>query len=336
MPVLVTGAAGFIGMHVSARLLAEGREVVGLDNLNSYYDVRLKEARLAQLQGKQGFSFEKIDLADDAAMADLFKRHAFSKVIHLGAQAGVRYSLSHPHTYIDSNVRGTLNILEGCRHHGVKHLVFASTSSIYGLNRTLPFSPHHGVDHPVSLYASTKRAGELMGHNYAELFGLPVTALRFFTVYGPWGRPDMSPILFAKKMRAGEPIDVFNHGRHRRDFTFIDDIVEGVVRVMDHVPTANAAWDAQHPDPASSRAPFRVFNIGNRTSVELMHFIELLERALGVTAEKRFLPAQPGDVEDTLADMTDLQTAIGYAPKVAIDEGVERFIQWFKVYADRL
>ncbi len=336
MPVLVTGAAGFIGMHVAARLLAEGHEVVGLDNLNSYYDVRLKEARLAQLEGKKGFSFEKIDLADDAAIAELFKRHAFSKVIHLGAQAGVRYSLSHPHTFIDSNVRGTLNILEGCRHHGVKHLVFASTSSVYGLNRTLPFSPHHGVDHPVSLYASTKRAGELMGHNYAELFGLPVTALRFFTVYGPWGRPDMSPILFAKKIRAGEPIDVFNHGRHRRDFTFIDDIVEGVVRVMDHVPTANAAWDAKHPDPASSRAPFRVFNIGNRTSVELMYFIELLERALGVKAEKRFLPAQPGDVEDTLAEMTDLETAIGYAPKVAIEQGVERFIQWFKGYADRL
>ena len=336
MPVLVTGAAGFIGMHVAARLLADEHEVVGLDNLNSYYDVRLKEARLAQLQGKQGFSFEKIDLADDAAIAELFKRHAFSKVIHLGAQAGVRYSLSHPHTFIDSNVRGTLNILEGCRHHGVKHLVFASTSSVYGLNRTLPFSPHHGVDHPVSLYASTKRAGELMGHNYAELFGLPVTALRFFTVYGPWGRPDMSPILFAKKIRAGEPIDVFNHGRHRRDFTFIDDIVEGVVRVMDHVPTANAAWDAKHPDPASSRAPFRVFNIGNRTSVELMYFIELLERALGVKAEKRFLPAQPGDVEDTLAEMTDLETAIGYAPKVAIEQGVERFIQWFKGYADRL
>jgi UDP-glucuronate 4-epimerase len=269
-------------------------------------------------------------------MVELFKRHAFSKVIHLGAQAGVRYSLSHPHTYIDSNVRGTLNILEGCRYHGIKHLVFASTSSVYGLNRTLPFSPHHGVDHPVSLYASTKRAGELMGHNYAELFGLPVTALRFFTVYGPWGRPDMSPILFAKKMRAGESIDVFNHGRHRRDFTFVDDIVEGVVRVMDHVPTANAAWDDKRPDPASSRAPFRVFNIGNRTSVELMYFIELLERALGVKAEKRFLPAQPGDVEDTLADMTDLETAIGYAPKVAIEEGVERFIQWFKGYADRL
>jgi UDP-glucuronate 4-epimerase len=336
MTVLVTGAAGFIGMHTAARLLADGHEVVGLDNLNSYYDVRLKEARLASLQGKQGFSFEKIDLAEDAAMVELFKRHAFSKVIHLGAQAGVRYSLSHPHTYIDSNVRGALNILEGCRYHGIKHLVFASTSSVYGLNRTLPFSPHHGVDHPVSLYASTKRAGELMGHNYAELFGLPVTALRFFTVYGPWGRPDMSPILFAKKMRAGEPIDVFNHGRHRRDFTFVDDIVEGVVRVMDHVPTANAAWDDKRPDPASSRAPFRVFNIGNRTSVELMYFIELLERALGVKAEKRFLPAQPGDVEDTLADMTDLETAIGYAPKVAIEEGVERFIQWFKGYADRL
>lgn len=336
MAVLVTGAAGFIGMHVAARLLAEGHEVVGLDNLNSYYDVRLKEARLAQLQGKPGFSFEKIDLADDAAMAALFKRSKFSRVVHLGAQAGVRYSLTHPHTYIDSNVRGTLNILEGCRHQGVSHLVFASTSSVYGLNRQLPFSPHHGVDHPVSLYATTKRAGELMGHNYAELFGLPVTALRFFTVYGPWGRPDMSPILFAKKMRAGEPIDVFNHGHHKRDFTFIDDIVEGVVRVMDHPAAADPTWDATHPDPASSRAPFRVFNIGNRTSVELMYFIELLERALGVKAEKRFLPAQPGDVEDTLADMTDLETVIGYAPKVTIEEGVERFIQWFKGYADRL
>jgi len=269
-------------------------------------------------------------------MADLFKRHAFSEVIYLGALVRVRYSSSHPHTYIDSNVRGTLNILEGCRHYGIKHLVLASTSSVYGLNRTLPFSPHHGVDHPVSLYASTKRAGELMGHNYAELFGMPVTALRFFTVYGPWGRPDMSPILFAKKMSVGEPIDVFNHGCHCRDFTFIDDIVEGVVRVTDHVPTANAAWDAQHPDPASSRASFRVFKIGNRTSVELMTFIELLERALGVTAEKRFLPAQPGDVEDTFADMTDLETAIGYAPKVAIEKGVERFVQWFKGYADRL
>lgn len=332
MKILVTGAAGFIGMHVAARLLLEGHEVLGLDNLNDYYDPRLKAARLAQLTTRKGFAFEKIDLADDATIATLFKRQQFGRVIHLGAQAGVRYSLTNPHTYIDSNVRGTLNILEGCRHQGVAHLVFASTSSVYGLNRRVPFSPHHGVDHPVSLYASTKRAGELMGHNYAHLFGLPVTALRFFTVYGPWGRPDMSPILFASRMLRGEPIDVFNHGHHRRDFTYVDDIVEGVVRVLNHIPAANAAWDAQHPDPASSAGPFRVFNIGNRSSVELLYFIELLERALGVKAEKRFLPAQPGDVEETLADMADLETAIGYSPRIAIEEGVERFVAWFRDY----
>jgi UDP-glucuronate 4-epimerase len=333
---LVTGAAGFIGMHVAERLLADGERVVGLDNLNDYYDLRLKQARLARLQGHPQFQFEKLDLADDAAIAALFRQHRFERVVHLGAQAGVRYSLTHPHTYIDSNVRGTLNVLEGCRHHGAQHLVFASTSSVYGLNTRMPFSEHHGVDHPVSLYASTKRAGELMAHNYAELFGLPVTALRFFTVYGPWGRPDMSPMIFATKMTRGEPIDVFNHGKHRRDFTFVTDIVEGVVRALGRPPVSNPTWDTLAADPATSRAPFRIYNIGNSSTVELMYFIELLEKALGVKAVKHFLPAQPGDVFETLADVTELETAIGYRPKVAIEEGVERFIQWFRSDANPL
>ncbi len=267
MSVLVTGAAGFIGMHVAERLLAEGASVVGLDNLNTYYDLRLKEARLARLQTHRSFEFVRQDLADDTAMAALFAKHRFDRVVHLGAQAGVRYSLTHPHTYIDSNVRGTINVLEGCRHHGCRHLVFASTSSVYGLNSRMPFSEHHGVDHPVSLYASTKRAGELMAHNYAELFGLPVTALRFFTVYGPWGRPDMSPMIFATRMIRGEPIEVFNHGKHRRDFTFVSDIVEGVVRALAQPPSANPGWDSLTADPATSRAPFRVYNIGNRLTV---------------------------------------------------------------------
>jgi UDP-glucuronate 4-epimerase len=336
MTILVTGAAGFIGMHVAERLLADGERVVGLDNLNDYYDLRLKQARLARLQGHPQFQFEKLDLADDAAIAALFRQHRFERVVHLGAQAGVRYSLTHPHTYLDSNVRGTLNVLEGCRHHGCRHLVFASTSSVYGLNTRMPFSEHHGVDHPVSLYASTKRAGELMAHNYAELFGLPVTALRFFTVYGPWGRPDMSPMIFATKMTRGEPIDVFNHGKHRRDFTFVTDIVEGVVRALGRPPASNPAWDTLAADPATSRAPFRIYNIGNSSTVELMYFIELLERALGVKAVKQFLPAQPGDVFETLADVTELETTIGYRPKVAIEEGVERFIQWFRSDANPL
>lgn len=336
MSVLVTGAAGFIGMHVAERLLAEGESVAGLDNLNAYYDPRLKQARLARLQAHRGFEFVQQDLADDVAMAALFAKHRFERVVHLGAQAGVRYSLTHPHTYIDSNVRGTLNVLEGCRHQGCRHLVFASTSSVYGLNSRMPFSEHHGVDHPVSLYASTKRTGELMAHNYAELFGLPITALRFFTVYGPWGRPDMSPMIFATRMSRGEPIEVFNHGKHRRDFTFVTDIVEGVVRALAQPPSANPGWDSLRADPATSRAPFRVYNIGNSSTVELMYFIELLEKALGVTAIKQFLPAQPGDVFETLADVTELETAIGYRPKVAIEEGVERFIQWFRSSANPL
>ena len=330
MKALVTGAAGFIGMHVAERLLSMGHEVVGLDNLNDYYDVTLKEARLARLQALTGFSFQRVDLSDDAAMREVFAQGRFSHVVHLGAQAGVRYSLTHPHVYIDSNVRGTLNVLEGCRAQGIEHLVFASTSSVYGLNARMPYSPDHGVDHPVSLYASTKRAGELFAHNYAELFGVPVTALRFFTVYGPWGRPDMSPMIFARKILAGEPLEVFNFGKHRRDFTYIDDIVEGVVRVLVKPPAANPAWDAVTASPASSRAPFRICNIGHSEPVELLYFIELLERALGREAHKTLLPMQPGDVENTYADMSHLEALVGYRPQVSIEEGVERFVSWYR------
>jgi UDP-glucuronate 4-epimerase len=334
--VLVTGAAGFIGMSVAERLLSAGHEVVGLDNLNDYYDVALKEARLARLRSNERFSFQRIDLADDAAMRDLFGRSGFQQVLHFGAQAGVRYSLTHPHVYVDSNVRGTLNVLEGCRAAGVEHLLFASTSSVYGLNTRMPYSPEHGVDHPVSLYASTKRAGELFAHNYAELFAVPVTALRFFTVYGPWGRPDMSPMIFARKILAGEPIDVFNYGKHRRDFTYIDDIVEGVVRVMATPPVANPRWDAALADPASSRAPFRICNIGHSEPVELLYFIELLERALGRKAEMNLLPMQPGDVENTYADMAHLEALVDYRPQVSIEEGVGRFVNWYLDHYKRI
>ena len=335
MKILVTGAAGFIGMHVAERLLAAGHQVTGLDNLNDYYDPALKQARLARLRDLPGFAFQRLDLADGAGMRALFAAGGFERVVHLGAQAGVRYSLTNPQVYLDSNVTGTLNVLEGCRHHGVGHLVFASTSSVYGLNTRMPFSPHHGVDHPLSLYASTKRAGELLCHNYAALFGLPVTALRFFTVYGPWGRPDMSPMLFAQKMLAGQPIDVFNGGHHRRDFTYIDDIVEGVVRACDHVATPDPAWDSAAPDPATSRAPYRIYNIGNQSPVELLRFIGLLEENLGVKAQMNFLPLQPGDVPDTLADCSDLERAVGYRPSTPIEEGVRRFVAWYREYDPR-
>ena len=335
MKILVTGAAGFIGMHVAERLLAAGHQVTGLDNLNDYYDPALKQARLARLRDLPGFAFQRLDLADGAGMRALFAAGGFERVVHLGAQAGVRYSLTHPQVYLDSNVTGTLNVLEGCRHHGVGHLVFASTSSVYGLNTRMPFSPHHGVDHPLSLYASTKRAGELLCHNYAALFGLPVTALRFFTVYGPWGRPDMSPMLFAQKMLAGQPIDVFNGGHHRRDFTYIDDIVEGVVRACDHVATPDPAWDSAAPDPATSRAPYRIYNIGNQSPVELLRFIGLLEENLGVKAQMNFLPLQPGDVPDTLADCSDLERAVGFQPSTHIEEGVRRFVAWYREYDPR-
>ena len=319
-------------MHVAERLLATGHEVTGLDNLNDYYDPALKRARLARLEGSAGFRFERMDLADAVAMRALFAAGGFDRVVHLGAQAGVRYSLSNPQVYLDSNVTGTLNVLEGCRHHGVGHLVFASTSSVYGMNTHMPFSPHHGTDHPLSIYASTKKAGELLCHNYAALFGLPVTALRFFTVYGPWGRPDMSPILFAQKMLAGQPIDVFNGGHHKRDFTYIDDIAEGVVRAMERVATPDPAWDSAAPDPASSRAPYRVYNIGNQSPVELLRFIGLLEEHLGVKAQMNFLPLQPGDVPDTLADCSDLEREVGYRPSTPIDEGVRRFVAWYRGY----
>ncbi len=335
MKILVTGAAGFIGMHVAERLLAAGHQVTGLDNLNDYYDPALKQARLARLRGLPGFAFQRLDLADGAGMRALFAAGGFERVVHLGAQAGVRYSLTNPQVYLDSNVTGTLNVLEGCRHHGVGHLVFASTSSVYGLNTRMPFSPHHGVDHPLSLYASTKRAGELLCHNYAALFGLPVTALRFFTVYGPWGRPDMSPMLFAQKMLAGQPIDVFNGGHHRRDFTYIDDIVEGVVRACDQVATPDPAWDSAAPDPATSRAPYRIYNIGNQSPVELLRFIGLLEENLGVKAQMNFLPLQPGDVPDTLADCSDLELAVGFQPSTPIEEGVRRFVAWYREYDPR-
>jgi UDP-glucuronate 4-epimerase len=330
--VLVTGAAGFIGMHVAERLLAAGHQVTGLDNLNDYYDPALKQARLARLRDRPGFAFQRLDLADGAGMRALFAAGGFERVVHLGAQAGVRYSLSNPQVYLDSNVTGTLNVLEGCRHHGVGHLVFASTSSVYGMNTRMPFSPHHATDHPLSIYASTKKAGELLCHNYAALFGLPVTALRFFTVYGPWGRPDMSPILFAQKMLAGQPIDVFNGGHHKRDFTYIDDIAEGVVRAMERVATPDPAWDSAAPDPASSRAPYRVYNIGNQSPVELLRFIGLLEEHLGVKAQMNFLPLQPGDVPDTLADCSDLEREVGYRPSTPIDEGVRRFVAWYRGY----
>ncbi len=332
MKLLVTGAAGFIGSHVAHRLLDRGDEVVGLDNLSPYYDPKLKQARLERLTARPGFRFVKLDLADRDGIAELFARERFRRVVHLAAQAGVRYSLEHPHTYIDSNVTGTLNVLEGCRHHDIEHLVFASTSSVYGLNTNMPFSEHRGVDHPLSLYASTKRANELMAHNYAALFGLPCTGLRFFTVYGPWGRPDMALFLFTKNILEGRPIDVFNYGRHRRDFTYVDDIVEGVVRATDRIATANPSWSGDRPDPATSSAPYRLYNIGNQTPVELARYIEVLEECLGRKAEKNLLPLQPGDVPDTWADVEDLVRDVGYRPSTPVEVGVRRFVDWYRSY----
>jgi len=330
--ILVTGAAGFIGSHTIRRLHQDGHEIVGIDNLNDYYDVNLKLSRLELLKPLAGFRFQKLDIADRPALETLFAGEKFERVIHLAAQAGVRYSLTNPHAYIDSNVTGTLNILEGCRHHGVQHLVFASTSSVYGMNTNMPFSPHRGVDHPLSLYASTKRAGELMCHNYAALFGLPVTALRFFTVYGPWGRPDMALFLFTRNILAGKPIDVFNNGHHKRDFTFVSDIAEGVVRTCYQPATPNPAWDGNAPDPATSKAPFRIYNIGNNSPVELSRYIEVLEQALGRKAERNLLPLQLGDVPDTFADVSDLEAAVGYRPRTSVEEGVRAFVEWYRSY----
>jgi UDP-glucuronate 4-epimerase len=330
MKILVTGAAGFIGFHVTKALLERGDEVVGLDNLNTYYDVKLKEARLAQLAPRAGFRFIKADLEDRTAMEKLFAEHKPARVIHLAAQAGVRYSLSDPHAYIDSNIVGFLHILEGCRHNGVEHLVYASSSSVYGANTAMPFSVHQNVDHPLSLYAATKKANELMAHTYAHLYRLPVTGLRFFTVYGPWGRPDMSMFLFTDKIIKGEPIDVFNQGHHSRDFTYIDDIVQGVIGANDKVAMSNPDWSGDHPDPATSSAPYRLYNIGSHAPLQLMDYIACIEKEVGKTAKKNFLPLQPGDVPATYADVTELKADIGFEPKTPIEDGVKRFVAWYR------
>jgi UDP-glucuronate 4-epimerase len=330
MKVLVTGVAGFIGSQTARALLARGDEVIGVDNLNDYYDVNLKLARLAPMEGKNNFHFVKADLAERSDIERVFVEHRPDRVINLAAQAGVRYAMENPRAYVDSNLVGFLNILEGCRHHGVEHLVYASSSSVYGANARMPYSVHDNVDHPLSLYAASKKANELMAHSYSHLFGLPVTGLRFFTVYGPWGRPDMSLFLFTKKILAGEPIDVFNHGQHARDFTFIDDIVEGVVRTLDKVATPNPDWSGMTPDPGTSAAPYRLYNIGNNQPVELMYFIECIEKALGRKAQKNMLPLQPGDVPRTFADVDALVADIGFQPKTPIEEGIQRFIDWYK------
>jgi len=332
MKLLLTGAAGFIGFHTAQILLARGDEVVGLDNLNDYYDVTLKEARLERLKKFPNFRFVKLDVADREGMAALFKQEKLQRVIHLAAQAGVRYSIQNPLAYIDSNVVGFANILEGCRHNGVEHLVYASTSSVYGANTKMPFSVHQNVDHPLSFYAATKKANELMAHTYAHLYQLPVTGLRFFTVYGPWGRPDMALFLFTKNILAGKPIDVFNYGNHRRDFTYVDDIAQGVVRAMDRPAQPNADWDSDVPDPATSKAPYRLYNIGNNSPVELMKYIECIEQNLGKKAEKNLLPLQAGDVPDTSADVEDLVRDVGYKPATPVEEGVRRFIEWYVGY----
>ncbi|MBS0594252.1 MAG: NAD-dependent epimerase [Proteobacteria bacterium] len=332
MKVLVTGAAGFIGMHVSQLLLARGDQVVGIDNLNDYYDPRLKQARLERLRGHAGFAFEKLDVADRPAMERLFAESGFDRVVHLAAQAGVRYSLQNPHAYIDSNVVGFMNVLEGCRHNRVQHLAYASSSSVYGGNTAMPFSEHHNIDHPVSLYAATKKANELMAHTYSHLYRLPTTGLRFFTVYGPWGRPDMALFLFTRAMLEGRPIQVFNHGRMVRDFTYIDDIAAGVVHVLDRAASADAGFDPARPDPARSNAPYRVFNIGNNEPVELMAFIEAIEHALGRQADKEFLPLQDGDVPATFADVSELAAWTGFKPGTPVREGVARFVAWYRDY----
>ncbi len=330
--ILVTGAAGFIGFHLARRLLREGHQVTGFDNLNDYYDVALKEDRLAILKEVEGFAFVRGGLEDRACVESLFQDGQYDYVVNLGAQAGVRYSLQNPHAYVDSNMSGFLNILEGCRRSNVKHLVYASSSSVYGANATVPFSEHHSVDHPVSLYAATKKSNELMAHTYAHLFGIPTTGLRFFTVYGPWGRPDMAYFSFTKAILEGRSIDVFNHGRMRRDFTYIDDITEGIVRVIGHIPLPDPSWSAERPDAATSSAPYRVYNIGNNQPVELGRFIEVLEECLGRKAIKNLLPMQPGEVLETYADVADLADAVGFRPDTSIESGIARFVDWYRQY----
>ena len=332
MKVLVTGTAGFIGNQLALRLLERGDEVIGVDNLNDYYDVSLKLDRLARIKDHANYTDVRLDLADRAGIEALFKQHQPQKVVNLAAQAGVRYSIQNPHAYIDSNIVGFMNILEGCRYNQVEHLVYASSSSVYGANESMPFSVHDNVDHPLSLYAASKKANELMAHTYSSLYQLPTTGLRFFTVYGPWGRPDMAPFLFAKAILAGKSIDVFNYGNHRRDFTFIDDIVEGVIRTLDHTAQANPDWSGLNPDPATSKAPWRIYNIGNQQPVELMSFIETLERFLGKSVEKNLLPMQPGDVPDTYADVEALISDVGYKPNTSIEQGIEQFVKWYLEY----
>jgi len=332
MKVLVTGTAGFIGNHLALRLLERGDEVIGLDNLNDYYDVNIKKARLARVAAYPGFTDVRADLEDKAAIDKLFQDHKPDRVVNLAAQAGVRYSLINPQAYIDSNITGFLNILEACRHFGTEHLVYASSSSVYGANTAMPFSVHNNVDHPVSLYATSKKSNELMAHTYSHLFGIPTTGLRFFTVYGPWGRPDMALFIFTKKILAGEPIDVFNYGNHRRDFTYIDDIVEGVIRTLDHPAPANSEWSGDTPDPATSKAPYRLYNIGSNNPVELLRYIEVLEDCLGKKAEKNLLPLQPGDVPDTYADVDALIEDVDYKPSTPIEVGIENFVRWYRDY----
>ena len=332
MKILVTGAAGFIGFHVSLGLLARGDEVVGLDNLNDYYDPRLKASRLELLQRHENFRFVKLDLADRAGMEGLFTAEKFSRVVHLAAQAGVRYSIQNPHIYVDSNVTGFLHVIEGCRHHGVEHLVYASTSSVYGANTKMPFHVGQNVDHPLTLYAATKKANELMAHCYSSLYGLPTTGLRFFSVYGPWGRPDMALFIFTANILAGKPIDVFNYGKHKRDFTYVKDIAAGVVAASDHVATPDAHWNPGAPNPATSRAPYRIYNIGNERPVELLRYIEVLEQCLGRKAQMNLLPLQPGDVPDTLADVGEFAREVGYRANTPIEEGVRLFVDWYRSY----
>ena len=332
MRVLVTGTAGFIGNTLALKLLARGDEVIGVDNLNDYYDVDLKKARLARIPADAPFTDVRLDVANPGGMAEVFARFKPQRVVHLAAQAGVRYSLQNPYAYVDSNVFGFLNILEGCRHNEVEHLVYASTSSVYGANTKMPFSVHDNVDHPVSLYAATKKANELMAHTYSHLYGIPTTGLRFFTVYGPWGRPDMALFLFTRNILAGKPIDVFNYGQHRRDFTYVDDIVEGVMRTLDRVAEPNSEWTGDAPDAASSRAPYRLYNIGNNQPVELMRYIEVLEQCLGKKAERNLLPLQKGDVEATYADIDDLQRDVGFRPATPIEEGIAHFVDWYRGY----
>jgi len=329
MRVLVTGTAGFIGNRLAQRLLERGDEVIGIDNLNDYYDVSLKQARLALVKSHSGFTEARISIEDRGAMEEIFAKHKPQRVVNLAAQAGVRYSLVNPHAYIESNILGFTNILEGCRHHNIEHLVYASSSSVYGANTNMPFSVHHNVDHPLSLYAASKKANELMAHTYSHLYGLPTTGLRFFTVYGPWGLPDMALFLFTKNILAGKPIDVFNYGKHRRDFTYIDDIVEGVIRVLDKTAQPNPQWSGDNPDPGTSKAPFRVYNIGNNQPVDLMHYIEVLQDCLGKKAELNLLPLQPGDVPDTYADVTDLVNDVGYKPDTSVEEGISNFVKWY-------